>query len=78
MFACRTTLEALQFALKLQHEFLQFLYLEATLLNLNLEIDIVFEGGIDLVRGELRMTFFEKVYAELDVKVFLLRESMCC
>jgi len=59
-------------------EFIEFLYLEATLLNLNLEADVVFEGGIDLVRGELRKTFFEKVYAELDVEVFLLRESMCC
>jgi len=64
--------------LEVKDEFIEFLYLEATLLNLNLEVDIVFEGGIDLVRGELRKTFFEKVYAELDVEVSLLRESMCC
>jgi len=69
MFSCRTTLEALQFALKLQHEFLQFLDLEATLLHLDFEVDVLFEGGIDLVWGELGKTFSEEMCTELDVKV---------
>ena len=68
----------LQHKVKVKDEFLEPLYLEATSLNLNLEADVMFEGGIDLVRGEPCKTFFETVYAELDVEVFLLRESMRC
>jgi len=61
MFACRTTLEALQLALNLEEE---FLHLEAMSLSL------------DLVWDELGKTFFEETYAELDKLSFLLRESM--
>jgi len=49
MFSRRTTLEALQFAFKLKSKFLEFLDLEATLLNLDFEVDVLFEGGIELV-----------------------------
>jgi len=73
MFACRTTLEALQFALKFKNKFLEFLDLEATLLNLDFEVDVLFEGGIDLVWGELGKTFFEEMYTELDVEVFFFK-----
>jgi len=58
-------LEALQFALKFKDKFLEVLDLEATLLNLDFEVDVLFEGGIDLVWGELGEMFF-------------LSESMCC
>jgi hypothetical protein len=46
MFSRKTTLEALQFA-----KLLEFLDLETTLLNLDFEVDVLFEGGIDLVWG---------------------------
>jgi len=69
-FTCRTTLEALQFVLKFKDESLEFLDLEAKLLNLNFEVDVLFEGGIDLVCGELSKTFFEEMYTEFDVEVF--------
>jgi hypothetical protein len=72
MLACRATLEALQFALELEDKLLEFLYLEAALLDLDLEVDVLFEGSIDLVWSELCKTFFEKVYAEFDIEVFFL------
>jgi len=53
-------LEALQFALKFKDKFLEFLNLEATLLNLDFEVDVLFEGGIDLVWGELGETFLSE------------------
>ena len=58
VFTCRTTLEALQFALKFKDKFLEFLDLEATLLSLDFEVNVLFEGGIDLVWGELGERFF--------------------
>ena len=73
MFACRTTLEALQFVLKFDDEFLEFLDLEATLLNLDFEVDVLFEGGIDLIYGELSKTFFEEMYTKFDVEVFFFK-----
>jgi len=50
MFTCklRTTLETLQLVLNF----------EATLLNLNFEVDVLFERGTDMVWGELGKTFF--------------------
>jgi len=61
MFACRTTLEALQLALNLEEE---FLYLEAMMLSL------------DPVWDKLGKTFFEEMCAELDKFSFCLKESM--
>ena len=54
--------------LKFKDESLEFLDLEAKLLNLHFEVDVLFEGGIDLVWGELS-TFFEEMYTEFDVEV---------
>jgi hypothetical protein len=42
------------------------------LLDLDLESDVLFQGGIDLVRGELRQTLFEKMNSQFDIEVFLL------
>jgi hypothetical protein len=49
MFTSRPTLETLQLAFELEDKLLEFLDLEATLLNLDLEVNLLFEGGIDLV-----------------------------
>jgi hypothetical protein len=49
MFASRPTLETLQLAFELEDKFLQFLDLKATLLNLDLQVNILFKSRIDLV-----------------------------
>jgi hypothetical protein len=49
MFASRPTLETLQLAFELEDEFLEFLDLEVTLLNLDLEVNILLQSGINLV-----------------------------
>ena len=59
--------------LKFKDEFLEFLDLEAKLLNLDFEVDVLFEGSIDLVWGELSKTFFEEMYTEFDVEVFFFK-----
>ena len=41
-------------------------------MNLDLEVDVLFEVGIDLVWGELSKTFFEEMNFQFDVKVLLL------
>jgi len=40
-------------------------------LDLNLQIDVHFEGCIDVVWHELCNPFLEEVYAEFDIEVFL-------
>jgi hypothetical protein len=71
MFASRPTLETLRLAFELEDKFLEFLDLEATLLNLDLEVNIMFKSRIDLVWSSLgKLAFFEEMYAELDVEVF--------
>ncbi len=62
----------LKFALEFQDKHLVLLHLEATLLNLDLEVDVLFQGGIDLIGGELRETFLEEMNLEFDVEVLLL------
>ena len=62
----------LELALELEHELLQLLDLHAALLNLDLEVDVLLERGVDLVGGELREALLEEVYLELDVEVLLL------
>ena len=62
----------LEFTLELEHELLQLLDLHAALLDLDLEVDILLERGVDLVGGELREALLEEVYLELDVEVLLL------
>ena len=42
------------------------------LLNLNLEVDVLLEGGFDLIGGKLGESLFEEMDLELDIKVFLL------
>ena len=42
------------------------------MLDFDLEVDVLFECCVDLVRGELGETFFEKVDFELDVEVLFL------
>jgi hypothetical protein len=51
MFARRPTLETPQLAFELEDKFLECLDLEATLLNLGLEVNILFKGSINLVRS---------------------------
>ena len=41
-------------------------------MNLDLEVDVLLERGVDLVGGELREALLEEVYLELDVEVLLL------
>ena len=65
-------LRVFEFALELEHELLQLLDLHAALLDLDLEVDILLERGVDLVGGELREALLEEVYLELDVEVLLL------
>jgi hypothetical protein len=49
IFASRSTLETLQLAFELEDKLLEFLDLEATLLNLDLDVNILFKSRIDLV-----------------------------
>ena len=42
------------------------------LLNLNLEVDILLEGGFDLIGGELGKSLLEEMDLELDIEVLLL------
>jgi hypothetical protein len=65
-------LETVELALELEDEFLELLELHAALLDLDLEADVLLEGGIDLVWGELCEALLEKVDAQLDVEVFFL------
>lgn len=43
------------------------------LLNLNLKIDVLFQGGFDLIGGELGKSFLEEMHFELDIEVLLLQ-----
>ena len=40
------------------------------MLDLNLQVDVLFEGCIDLVWRELCKAFLEEVYTEFDIEVF--------
>ena len=42
------------------------------LLNLNLEIDVLFESGFNLIGGELGESFFEEMDLKFDIEVLLL------
>jgi len=42
------------------------------LLDLNLEVDVLLEGGFDLIGGELSKSFLEEMDLELDIEVLLL------
>jgi hypothetical protein len=42
-------------------------------LDLDFEVDVLFEGSIDLVRSEFGKLFFEEVDSEFDVEVFFLQ-----
>lgn len=43
------------------------------LLNLNLKIDVLFQGGFDLIGGELGKSFLEEMHFELNIEVLLLQ-----
>ena len=66
-------LQSLQLPLELQDELLELLHLHASLLHLDLEVDVLLERSIYLVRSELSESFLEKVDLELDVKVLFLQ-----
>ena len=61
-----------KFAFKFKDELFVLLHLEAPLLHLDLQIDILLQSGIDLVRCELGESFLEEVDLELDVEVLFL------
>jgi len=58
--------------LKLRDELFELFKFHITLLDLDLEIDILFESSIDLIRCELCETFFEEMDTEFDIEVFFL------
>ena len=66
------SLQVVEFALELQHELLELLELHAPLLDLDLQVDVLLERGIDLVWGELSKALLEEVHLQLDVEVLLL------
>ena len=43
------------------------------MLDLDFEVDVLFEGSIDLVWSEFGKLFFEEVDSEFDVEVFFLQ-----
>ena len=49
------------------------LHLDTSLLNFNLEIDVLLEGSINLVWSKLGKSFLEEMDLELDIKVLLLK-----
>jgi len=42
------------------------------LLDFNLEIDVLLEGGLDLIGGEFGKPFLEEMYFKLNIEVLLL------
>lgn len=42
------------------------------LLNLNLEIDVLLEGGFDLIGGEFGKSFLEEMHFKFNIEVLLL------
>ena len=58
--------------LKLRDELFELFEFHITLLDLDLEIDILFESSINLIRCKLCETFFEEMDAEFDIEVFFL------
>ena len=56
----------------LEDELLELLNLHAALLDLDLEVDVLLEGVVNLVWRELGEAFFEEMDLEFDVEVLLL------
>ena len=67
-----SALHSLELTLEFEYKLLIFLHLYFKLLYFNLEIYVLLEGGVDLIRGELCKPLFEKVYLELNIKVLFL------
>ena len=63
---------ALKLILQLENELPNLLELHAALLNLNLEVDVLFECSFHLVWSELSKTFLQEMDLELYIKILLL------
>lgn len=61
-----------EFFFKLRDEFFELFDFHIALLDLDFEVDVLFECGINLIRRELGETFFEEVDTEFDIEVFFL------